>query len=79
MLPGTALPLQTDLMLPYLGLMQSTALGRKKAPVNHLGGIGFPGWAAPSAAAAGRQDRTWLMELLCGRQVDSSFVCGLGI
>lgn len=27
--PGTALPLQTDLMLQYLRLMQSTALGKK--------------------------------------------------
>lgn len=29
MLPGTALPLLTDLMPPYPGLMQSTALGKK--------------------------------------------------
>lgn len=74
MLPGTALPLLTDLMPLYPGLMQSTALGEKKASVNHLSGVGFPGWAAPRTAAEGGQARTRLMELLCGRQVDSSSV-----
>jgi len=74
MLPGTALPLQTDLMLQYLGLMQSTALGKKnicKSPrwcwIPRVG-------SSKDCSRGGRQAQTWLMALLCSSQVDSSSV-----